>query len=384
MIKKKLYFQLCIIYFFLIILIQSAYASDQNILSIADIHFDPFTSCGKQKPCILVRKLQSSPVSQWEAIFLALDHDPPAYGKDTNFALLALTLKQIDALAQSKPIAFGLFLGDFVGHEFKRKYRIYSGDHQLSGYQQFLGKTLEFLLLQFKLHLPHCPFYPVIGNNDTDKNDYVSNPNGKFIKQMAQLFAPFLDFQADHLLSKAFARSGYYAGAVPGENKLFIITLNTNYFANKNVNKNIFTKNAAKQELVWLKKTLAMVKKNNAHAFIIMHIPLGIDVYAFAQFKLFSLLALWQPAYSLEFQQIVKDNASQINAIFAAHLHSEWLQAFAFNKIQGIPFYGTPSISPIFWNDPSFRVFSYNPQTGKMVKAITYAYSLNQRSWSVK
>jgi len=107
-----------------------------------------------------------------------------------------------------------------------------------------------------------------------------------------------------------------------------------------------------------------MVKKNNAHAFIIMHIPLGIDVYAFAQFKLFSLLALWQPAYSLEFQQIVKDNASQINAIFAAHLHSEWLQAFAFNKIQGIPFYGTPSISPIFWNDPSFRVFSYNPQTG--------------------
>src|SRR5437016_1288196 len=94
-----------IIYYFLILIclnyaltVHAAPESTQttnnstiNFLSIADIHFDPFSSCNTT-PCTLILKLNGSPVKAWPMLFKQYDTALPRYRYDTNYTLLQKSL----------------------------------------------------------------------------------------------------------------------------------------------------------------------------------------------------------------------------------------------------------------------------------------------------
>jgi hypothetical protein len=53
-------------------------------------------------------------------------------------------------------------------------------------------------------------------------------------------------------------------------------------------------------------------------------------------------------------------------------------QFIILSKIGDVPVYITPSISPIYGNDPQFKVFDYNLQTLQLGDVDSYSYSLSK------
>ncbi len=354
-----------------------------NFMVITDIHFDPYISC-TNSPCPLIQKLRAAPAKDWEGILAKYDTSPPAFRQDTNYSLLKSALTEFKKIAPAQQVQFILMLGDFIGHQSRDYYRLYSTDKTGTGYQSFIQKTLAFLTMQFTKYLPKVNIFAAVGNNDSYQNDYVADPNGKFFHDTSALWAGMIhDKTAKADMKKQFLTAGYYSIVIPKHPDMRIVMLNTNLFSTKAVGHNVDA--AARAELNWLHTILDNAKKTNQHVLIGMHIPEGIDVYATLRVKLFTLIKFWDTEYQKRFQSELKNYAPQISAIFAGHLHSDWFQILTFNEKDQIPVVGTPSISPIFGNNPGFKIFSYSLQAKQLENYITYYFPLNSgKNWGLE
>lgn len=368
-------------------LVAQAYAASKttikndNFLTLADIHFDPFLSCGQTKPCELIDKLRKAPVKDWEALFAKMDVNLPRYGEDSNYPLLTSTLTAAKKIAASEQVKYVIVLGDLIGHDYRSDYLRFSSDKRGAGYRPFVLKTLQFLASEIHNAFPTLNVYTVIGNNDSYGGDYVTNGDGQFFRDTANVFAPLIlsnENRSDML--KTYPMAGYYSVLLSKQLNLRLIVLNSSLFSYKAQGKNV-TKTANTQ-LVWLHNQLEAAKKQNQKVFIAMHIPVGIDVYASLRIKLFTLLELWKSQYAAQFQAELKAYASQIDAIMAAHLHSDYFQILNLGNNNEIPVTGTPAVSPIFGNNPGFKVYNYS-NTTELQDFATYYYPLStQHAWT--
>ncbi len=354
-----------------------------NFLSLADIHFDPFVSCTTIKPCPLIVKLQHAPATDWPALFAKYDTHPPQYRLDTNYPLLISALAASSQASQIKQAKFVLVLGDFLGHHFKHYYKVYSDDKTLSGYTSFIHKTLTFLTNELSKAFPSLNVYSVVGNNDYYQDDYVTIPNGAFFRDTGLLWSSLIKQQANRLeMQKQFRKAGYYAMTLPNQPDLCLIVLNTNVFSYKAKGENI--NQTAMQQLDWLHAQLQAAQNKKQTVLIAMHIPIGVDIYASLRFKLFTLIEFWKPTYLQRFQNELQQFAPSIAGIFAGHLHSDWFQILTFSSGE-IPVTGTPSISPIFGNNPGFKLYSYSPASRQLEDYITYYYPLSTtQTWDLE
>src|SRR3990167_1658882 len=164
------------IYFIFIYLnlFSAVYAAEQPkntayFLTLSDIHFDPFVSCYriKEKPCPVIQQLRYSSVTKWQSIFSQYDKTHMAYGLDTNYPLLTLSLREAAIVANQYHPGFVIIFGDFLGHDFRRYYKKYARDPSSEGYQQFVNKTLQIITEQINKTFPNLDVYAVVGNNDT-------------------------------------------------------------------------------------------------------------------------------------------------------------------------------------------------------------------------
>jgi len=351
-----------------------------HFMSVADIHFDPFMSC-KTKPCPLIQALEQAPASQWSAIFSRLDTSTVNYGTECNYPLLASSLTAIKKEAQTSQAQFILVIGDFLAHKFDKKYHEYSPNRTKEGYQSFVKKTLEFLTMELHQALPKTDIYVAVGNNDTYDKNYTMERNGLFFKDMGAIGATLIqnrDHQSE--MSNFFKRGGYYALTIPQQPNLRLIVLNSVFFSTKA--KGHAIDQAAREELMWFHQELKAAAKKHQKALIAMHIPTGIDVYASLHFP-FQITEFWKATYTQQFLNEIQQSAPQIFAIFTAHIHADTFQMATVDNNTAIPFIGTPSISPIYGNNPGFKVYHYssNP-TLKLTDISTYYYSLNHdKKW---
>jgi sphingomyelin phosphodiesterase acid-like 3 len=207
---------------------------------------------------------------------------------------------------------------------------------------------------------------------------------GPFFNDIAILFSSLVhnkNIQGE--MQKQIARAGYYAIDLPQQPNLRLIVLNTNLFSVKAKGKGL--ERAAFQELDWLHQELVSVKNRQQKALIAMHIPQGINLYTSLNVRLFTLLALWHPAYNKRFDAELKAFAPEISGIFTAHLHSDSVEILNYGEGRNIPVLGTPSISPLFGNHPGFKIYSYLAATLEMEEYFTYFYPLNaRRAWGLE
>lgn len=351
-------------------------------LTIADIHFDPFIGCGRSA-CPLVNQLKQASIQQWPALFKANDKKISRYGQDSDYLLLHSALAAAKEKAAAQPIQFVLVLGDSIGHDYRRDYRHYTGDRSRAGYEAFVRKTLDFLNAELAKTFPNTDVYMVTGNNDSFSGNYVSDPNGAFYHSIGTLWSTLIKEPSVRAAMRAeFAAAGYYAVTVPNQPNLRLIVLNTVLFSYKARGK--YVTQAAEQELNWLSQQLQLAKKNHQKALIALHIPPGVDLYATLRLKLFTLVELWRPAYMQRFREELTANAANLVGVFAGHLHSDWFQILILDNHE-IPVTGTPSISPIFGNNPGFKLYAYTPDTLTIKKYDTYYYPLNEmQPWQVR
>jgi len=356
--------------------ISFSFAGTKNFLSLSDIHFDPYLSC-TQKPCPLIQSLREAPVEQWEYILAKDDTSTIAYGKDSNYPLLVSALKAAKDQAERHKIQFILVLGDFLSHDYDKKYYQYSNDKSATGYAHFVKKTLLFYQAQLKQAFPNTSIYWAVGNNDSDHRDYFQEPWGSFFKDMGATAAPLIQDEKGHLeLLSQFPHGGYYALDLPQEPHLRLIVLNSVLFSSKAQGPKL--DQAAKQELAWLHQQLEEAAKDKKTVLIAMHIPTGIDVYA-SLFIPFEMVEFWKKPYSQDFMNEINQH-NHILGVFTGHIHVDAFHVYAKGD-KLIPFAGTPSISPIYGNSPAFKIYSYSEPAIRLTDFLTYTYSLNTKQW---
>jgi len=357
---------------------QADTSSEPNYLSFADIHFDPFLSCHFSiRPCPLITQLQNAPVTQWESILSKKSMPLSQIGQDTNFSLLKITLANLRTVNHAYHPTFALAIGDFLVHNFHSKYVVYSHDFSRQDYKYFLKKTLSFITLELQNALPNMSIYPALGNNDSDGGDYNVVPNGSFLRETANRWVNLLrdPNERRHFL-RDFSKAGYFAISPKQYPHHQIVVLNTVLFSINATGNNI--DEAAKNQILWLHQKLTEARKNQQKVLLVFHIPPGVNTYAFFKNPWGKPETFWFDPYSQSFANEVKSFSDVIEGIFPAHIHRDILNIVLVKQIGNVHVYFTPSISPIFGNDPEFRLFTHSPSSLKPNATIRFIYPLQK------
>ena len=120
--------------------------------------------------------------------------------------------------------------------------------------------------------------------------------------------------------------------------------------------------------------------KKHQHVLLAFHIPAGIDV--FTSLKAFTYIyEFWYPEYTHEFEALLNEYANTITGVLSAHIHMDSFQLLTVKKGNPLPVIFTSSISPIFGNNPAFKVFSYESKTLQLKNYDTYFYPLDKLHW---
>jgi len=351
-----------------------AFAADKFV-NIADIHFSPFSGCENTKaPCIILQKLIQHDAKDWQSIFTSASQQHVAtYGEETNNELFESLLAQLKVINQREHPAFVLVLGDFLAHHFHQQYKKYSGDKTTTEYQAFVRKTLQYITLRLNAVFPAIDIYPMIGNNDGYNGDYRVIPNGIFLKDMMNIWVSFIKKKSNkQSFSQEFPYAGFYAAA---QNNYRILVLDSVLFST--YSKKSQADEAAQQELQWLHQQLLLAQNQHQKVLLAFHIPAGIDVFRTIKNFFGDVIEFWQPDYQQAFMNELKQFPHRVAGIFSGHIHMDGLQLIELDHSGEVAAISTPSISPIFGNNPGIKVFSYNPVTSHIENYETYFYPLN-------
>jgi hypothetical protein len=201
-----------------------------------------------------------------------------------------------------------------------------------------------------------------VGNTDS----YTGyGPDSDFLSDTAELFyTNFLNGTTDHqTFLNTFTSGGYYSADLPGTN-LTVIGINTIVFSPLIPGDN---DSAVQTELAWLDSTLASAEAAGKKVWLLMHIPPGPDIATTAAKDLdasghvTTATMMWQPGYQTSFMQTLSNHPGVISLTLAAHTHMDEYRILPTSDVLEI----TPGISPVFGNNPAFKVFSFTNDTFK-------------------
>lgn len=354
-----------------------------HFLVITDIHFNPFFSCKLNQPnCQIALKLKNSGANKWKTIFNSnTNHKLSTYYQDTSYTLLKSSLHESKKLDRKFQLQFIINPGDFLAHNFCQQYVTYTGDNTQAGCDLFAKKTMKFLAQQLKSTFPNTPLYAALGNNDSYTGDYSIQPGGRFLSETAVTWSRFFKNQTNkiHFLTQ-FLRAGYYEITPPNSLNDRIIILNTTPFSpqalsNANLNQ------IALAEFNWLNRRLQAAQIFHRKVWIVLHIPVGIDVYASQNAK--KIVPYWKKPYTKIFLRLLERYNNVINGLFAGHTHMDMFNVINKPNEKHISQIVSPSISPIFGNNPGLKLFTYNMKKFQAEDYVVYGLSLNAKfpSW---
>ncbi len=348
-----------------------------QFLVLSDFHFDPFYD-----PALFSR-LQQAPVEQWRAI---LAESRPAgcnpVGRDTNHALLASTFD--DAKTRLPRPDFIICAGDFLAHDCDTEFdRLAPGVRAARPevFQQFTLNTLKFVIAELKRRFPGVPLYPALGNEDSFCGDYDLTPEGDFLRDFSQAWAPTLFVSAPEreAVEQSMVKLGCYSLSPPGHRKLRLISFNSVFFSSD------YHDDCGDQALkpggkllAWLEAELVAARQAGQKVWLISHIPPGIDSYDTARAARNDRPAVefWQASDLAAYLQLVARFRSTIALALAGHTH---MDDYRVARVANEPVLFTklaPGISPIFGNNPGYQAYQCDAASAAITNYQTWALPL--------
>jgi sphingomyelin phosphodiesterase acid-like 3 len=315
-----------------------------SFFHITDIHFDPLsnpvlynvsTFC---RPSLYMDRIPDD----WEhkhtpSVFDHLSNTVPnyygRYGCDTTEALLNST---IEAMVEAQPHPdFIIFTGDSPAHKLV-------WDEQI--------EAIQYVAAALNNSFPGVPIIPSIGNNDIypDYNLTCNDAKLPILHNAWQSWIPSSQ-------SSTFLQMGAFA--VSPQPSLLVISLNTILYSMRN--QNGITGSDPCGQFAWVTNQLENARSNGMTVYITGHILPGMDPDYY--------IPLWQPVYTSTFIDLVLSYSDVIGGMFFGHVHRDEFRVFnPPTNSQGQPTkYATSlvtgsSFSPIYDNNPSFRLYSYD------------------------
>ncbi|EEY56809.1 calcineurin-like phosphoesterase, putative [Phytophthora infestans T30-4] len=131
------------------------------------------------------------------------------------------------------------------------------------------------------------------------------------------------------------------------EAKLVLLTLNTVPYSPKH-KPDTTNETDPFDQFAWLNATLWGLRNGNKFAYIAGHIPPIINAQDGSP--------MWKPSYIDSYKKIVTQYSDVIKAQIFGHTHSR-------PNSQLVPLFMSAAISPLFYNNPAFMVWDFDPST---------------------
>ena len=113
------------------------------------------------------------------------------------------------------------------------------------------------------------------------------------------------------------------------------------------------------EQLKWLEEEL--VSANGKHRFILMmHILPGMSWFGYRE-------DFWQENFTDKFLSILSEHRDNISFLIGGHMHFAELRVQQWPKMLGLLSIQSPSVSPVYYNQPGYSVLDIDEDTGKIL-----------------
>lgn len=348
----------------------TASTSQEQVLSITDLHFSPFADPA------LTPKLAELPGQDWDA-FLA-QHAPtvlPAPGTAANYFLFDTVLD--DASARVPRPRFILFSGDLLAHHFNRSFHSLFPDAGEQALEDFITATAEFIIDKVGATFPGIPVLFTLGNTDAFAGDYALIDGGRFLQRTAALFSEgwLQTKSARAAFLTTYPAHGYYSLMLPYQPDAKLISLSSVVFAPNYPWDD--AEAVANAQLDWLESELAQAAAEGLRVWLLLHIPSSADIFATLSHD--ETRMQWRSAPLERFLGLVREYSDSIVFAQTGHTHmDDFRLVFADDRqIDSLAFlHITPSISPIFGNNPAYQIYDYDHLDAAVTGITTYYLDL--------
>ena len=361
----------------------SLFASTRNsqFLWISDIHFNPMSDT------TLVRELEMIDPSKWEAVLeRTMPRQFSQYKSDTNWWLLKSALEQFPK-TDPHP-AFVIVTGDLLAHDFPGIFRDATHDSNQQRYRDFVLKTVQFLSLELQRKFPKTKIFITPGNNDNDCGNYSVQAGGTFLHDTESVARTLAGAEGE--FTNTWTALGSFNVPHPTVKGTRLISLNSIFWSQKYVALSSregckpVQSSAPADMMQWLEQQLAAAAEAHGKAWLMFHIPPGIDGYSTAQNRekleaagtagdtcAQSVVPMWAPQSTQQFDALLTKYHTTVTAVLAAHTHSDDFRLFAATDGERPFLLMAPAISPVYEQNPSFRIATYS-KDGILTDQTTY------------
>lgn len=294
------------------------------------------------------------------------------YGRflcDPSSILLRSTLTEVKS--KYPDIEMIILGGDLIAHNLY-KLNIINETKQIN--KELFKETHKKVFYLIKEFFPNTIILPILGNNDN--YEHYQTPSESSRKEQFN-FLQKLYFKNDdsNLPRKNFnsnfnytINKGFYYRYKSQELNVNFISLNSNMFSLKNLNNSDLD---TIEQLEFLENELSNLE-NSEKTFIMMHIP-PYPYYRNNTFKF-----MYKDKYTKRFEDIMYEYRDKVILTFASHLHSGKVSARVREGNYYLSTVNFHSSSPVYLNNPSFSVISYEPINKKILNIVVHTKDLLQ------
>ena len=362
-----------------------------KVLWLSDLHFNPFYTSllGPSCKCMSYGPFACAEERDWAlpwpfdggACLAQSDGSPwGQFGCDAPFSLVESAIASARATCP-EPAAI-LVTGDYVAHH-SCQFPVTSPQDEAV---RIVRETSAALARAFEhadvkhVHHPTQLLSAAVGNDDLVPNYALPNAtDGHLAQPRAALvaLADALTPPLDELQRHSFVRGG---GVRYEIGKIVLLALNTVVYSPHAANPSGSLPADPFGQFAWLDAQLLDAHARRARVLIVGHIPPCVDQYSFQM--------EWLQPYADTYVTIVARHADVVSAQLFGHAHQNMLRAFppvrgtAAEAGDGPPLHVSAAISPIYHNNPTYRLLSLSPSSGALHDFTVFAAQLHAASGS--
>jgi sphingomyelin phosphodiesterase acid-like 3 len=260
---------------------------------------------------------------------------PVTYG-DTNEALLESTLREMHRIAPNPPVI--VMAGDFLAHHFKRS---------------TAAPTMVALAQRFRRSFPRAQFVMALGNEDSPCGDYAIAANSRFLRVVAQAWAPLVNRNGvAPEFARTFPHHGFYTTKLPLAGVRAVVVDNAFWSAIYHDGCGVGGR-PTPESFDELERALS--SGGTERWWLVMHIPPGIDASSTVlRAHRLAIVPFLRPAPRDAVLGLIGDPARRIEVVITGHVHRFAYRLIERKNSPAVPLLVSPAVSPVLGNAPSF------------------------------
>ncbi len=357
-------------------------ASIAKFVNFTDLHFNPFYDS------LLVKELDKSKVELWDSIFNT-NHNKivSQYHDETDYYLLETAFESMKKELTNPD--FIIMTGDYICHDFGENYSKYTQNNNQDDMHKFLLKTIAYVTQKLQKTFPNTLIIPTFGNNDSYCGDYHLQNKGTFLHDFSNLYQDILGNKLSNDEALNLDQHGYFCLRNPSNDSHKIIALNSIYFSFKYQTddaprncvcdtKLSIQDSIAQEQFHWLENHLAESKAKNEKVWIITHIPPGVNVYETMKNKEEKKASLfWKESYNKRYLSLLEEYSAEIFTTMTGHTHMDDFKLHLSDSSKSY-IHISPSISPVFGNNPAFQIIEYDMKSADFTNFTKYIINVDK------